>query len=189
MLLYILEDKHVPQCFSGFPIQVVLLPVPIGDQEFAARGFVVRWATVTGRMCGVPAHAQAACACCLRVSQLSVEVVRERIFMYACRQRCVGQVLRVRSLICMYASPPNMDPFFVQGLDVKTSEQIEKEAHSSWNPNGRPPLSKWLLKSQEEWAPQRLRAVGNIVIPRQATLALHILADADMKARRSTVRR
>lgn len=101
-----------------------------------------------------------------------------------CRASLASQVLNLH--VCQ---PSQHGSFFVQGLDVKTSEQIEKEAHSSWNPNGRPPLSKWLLKSQEEWAPQRLRAVGNIVIPRQATLALHILADADMKARRSTVRR
>ena len=97
--------------FFWFPIQVGFASSAHWRSGVCSKSFVVRWATVTGRMCGVPAHAQAACACCLRVSQLSVEVVRERIFMYACRQRCVGQVLRVRSLMCMYASPPNMDPF------------------------------------------------------------------------------
>ena len=34
----------------------------------------------------------------------SIEVVRERIFMYACRQRCVGQVLRVRFLVNWFCS-------------------------------------------------------------------------------------
>lgn len=70
----------------------------------------------------------------------------------------------------------------IQDLNIKTDSQIQLEAHLPWNIRGKPPLHEWLLQSQdeEEHLLDRLKAAGNIVIPRQAQLALHLLADGDI---------
>ena len=45
-----------------------------------------------------------------------------------------------------------------------------------WHPETRPVLSEWLAAKQNALDKSRLKAVGNIVIPAQARLALNLMA-------------
>ena len=69
----------------------------------------------------------------------------------------------------------------MEGLDLKTAEFLEAKAQLPWNPSGKPEVWQWLQQQQESGAPDRLKAMGNIVIPAQCQLALQILSHADMK--------
>ena len=62
-----------------------------------------------------------------------------------------------------------------QDLQLMTPHEIEKQAHMCYHFRERPPLSQWLQDSQNEEDKARLAAVGNLVIPRCASLAMHLL--------------
>ena len=47
---------------------------------------------------------------------------------------------------------------------------------TAWHPETRPVLSEWLAAKQSALDKNRLKAVGNIVIPAQARLALNLMA-------------
>lgn len=66
-----------------------------------------------------------------------------------------------------------------QDVRVLTLEKMIREAHECHHfGKHRPPLHEWLVKNQSESDRMRLKAVGNIVIPRCARLAAHIMAHA-----------
>lgn len=55
-----------------------------------------------------------------------------------------------------------------------TPEQMHREAHAKWNALGRLPLRDWLVHSVTPQDLERLKAVGNCVMPKVARLALHV---------------
>ena len=64
-------------------------------------------------------------------------------------------------------------------MRVMTLEQMQFEAHQyHFFGERKPLLQDWLVQSQSEEDKMRLKAVGNIVIPRCARLAAHIMAHA-----------
>ena len=66
-----------------------------------------------------------------------------------------------------------------QGLRLKTAEEMHEDAKRPWNVAGKPELTTWLLQRQGEHDIPRLKSLGNIVIPAQARMALHLLAHLD----------
>lgn len=67
----------------------------------------------------------------------------------------------------------------VQGMKLKTEEEMHRDAKLPWNPRGKPELTTWLLARQGQHDVARLKSLGNIVIPAQARVALHLLAHLD----------
>jgi hypothetical protein len=66
-----------------------------------------------------------------------------------------------------------------QDVRVLTLEKMIREAHECHHfGKHRPPLHEWFVKNPSESDRMRLKAVGNIVIPRCARLAAHIMAHA-----------
>jgi hypothetical protein len=57
-----------------------------------------------------------------------------------------------------------------------SADMMMSQARRVWNPAAKPPLEKWLVKKQSEQDRSRLTAVGNIVMPRVAQLAIHMLS-------------
>ena len=62
-----------------------------------------------------------------------------------------------------------------QDVKLFSEEHMLKQAHSPWNSGGKPPLHNWLVKSQCEEDRNRLKCIGNIVMPRVAELGMHML--------------
>ena len=50
-----------------------------------------------------------------------------------------------------------------------------KQATEAWNPAAKLPLERWLVKSQTDLDRERLTAIGNVVMPRVARFAVHLL--------------
>lgn len=56
-----------------------------------------------------------------------------------------------------------------------TSKDIEQQAHQRFHFRSPPPLCDWLAHTQSASDQKRLHAVGNVVIPRCASLAMHVI--------------
>ena len=68
---------------------------------------------------------------------------------------------------------------FWQNLQIMTKEEIKRQANFCQHfSHRRPPLTSWLLNTKGAYDKLRLEAVGNIVIPRCAALAMQIMAAA-----------
>ena len=65
-----------------------------------------------------------------------------------------------------------------QGFKLKSAEQIHESANMCWNLRNQPAITTWLSNSQLSSDKERLRCVGNMVIPKCAQLAMHILLTA-----------
>lgn len=65
-----------------------------------------------------------------------------------------------------------------QGVKIMTDEEIEDQANKCLLMASGPCPSTWLSKQQSQSDKIRLTAVGNVVIPKCAALAMHILARA-----------
>lgn len=55
---------------------------------------------------------------------------------------------------------------------------IHENANQCHNLRNRPPLASWLSNSQTKSDQARLHAIGNMVIPKCATLAMHLLVNS-----------
>ena len=60
-------------------------------------------------------------------------------------------------------------------------EEMVEEAHKCHHLRQMPPLTTWLINEHDSLDGERLRALGNIVIPRMASLACSILGNAQDK--------
>ena len=65
-----------------------------------------------------------------------------------------------------------------QGFKLKSAEQIHESANMCWNLRNQPAITTWLSNSQLSSDKERLRCGGNMVIPKCAQLAMHILLTA-----------
>ncbi|CAK9032423.1 unnamed protein product [Durusdinium trenchii] len=83
---------------------------------------------------------------------VGVQVCRERVFLLATK-----------------------GDFHFQNLTLMTSDEMESRALEPWNHRDRPELHCWLSTECTQQDQQRLQSVGNMVIPRCAQLALHVL--------------
>ena len=64
----------------------------------------------------------------------------------------------------------------MQGLDVMRGDEMQNQVSREWNPGSQIPLRNWMQDTQCPEDKARLKAVGNIVFPKSAQLALHIIA-------------
>lgn len=62
-----------------------------------------------------------------------------------------------------------------QGMRFLTNDEMIAEAHRCHHFRKAPPLHTWLQHSQETMDSRRLKAIGNVVIPKVASLACQIL--------------
>lgn len=53
-------------------------------------------------------------------------------------------------------------------------EDMHRQANARWNDLGRVPIHAWLMPSATELDKRRLKACGNVVMPRVGQLALHV---------------
>ena len=90
---------------------------------------------------------------CLKKLRAHAEVNRERTFFMAVKQGFVPR----------------------PGFQLLTAEKADAEAHELWNVTAKPKLYDWLSLNQQPDEKSRLHALGNVVYPRQARLALHWL--------------
>ena len=54
---------------------------------------------------------------------------------------------------------------------------MHEQVKRPWNPGNAMPLRNWMNADQNKEDVQRLKTVGNIVFPKAAQLALHLLAN------------
>ena len=67
----------------------------------------------------------------------------------------------------------------VQDAKLMTEAEIHAEANKCHNLRNRPCVSQWLIQSHDKQDASRLHAVGNMVLPKCAALAFHLMAAAD----------
>jgi hypothetical protein len=122
---------------------------------------------------------------------LCVEVFRERVFMVAMKQHCgKSHILEAACSKVIFQSDQSVNSgpdfyeigvevclSFLEGMELKTNEQIQRQANSLWNPLGRVPVHDWLLRAStlSQVDCNRLEALGNVVMPACASLALHLM--------------
>jgi hypothetical protein len=53
------------------------------------------------------------------------------------------------------------------------AQEIEAESNALWNPMGRSPVWTWLTQEPLVHAKERLKTLGNAVMPRCGRLAMH----------------
>lgn len=160
-------------------------------QEFEKRGFYLLWTVATGQMAGLhvlfwewsfQTYRNSFAALKFSVCQF-YQVTRSNgtgslsspwrkgLANLSSRPAASGNVIReidVPFFSCYC--------FWLQGVSPMSFEQIQSAAHQCHHLRNKPPVSKWLLQSRGQGHEFRLRACGNVVIPRCADLALHILA-------------
>ena len=56
-----------------------------------------------------------------------------------------------------------------------SSAEMDFNANKPWNVRGRVPLLRWLNHTQDEKDKERLKTVGNLVMPACGRLAMHIM--------------
>ena len=66
--------------------------------------------------------------------------------------------------------------FSVQGMDLMSGSEMHKQVSRTWNPGSEIPLRNWMNDTQNAEDRARLKCVGNIVFPKAAQMALHIIA-------------
>lgn len=72
-----------------------------------------------------------------------------------------------------------MKKVFWQNVEIMTKDEIARQAHFCKHfSHRRPALSSWLLQKKGVYDTLRLNAVGNIVIPQCAALAVQVMAAA-----------
>ena len=69
----------------------------------------------------------------------------------------------------------------LQDHRLLTAEEIEAESNSIWNRKGRIPLWTWLSDAPVADSKQRLKMLGNAVMPRCGRLALHLMLHQHQK--------
>ena len=68
-----------------------------------------------------------------------------------------------------------------QDFKLKTVKEMNEQANADWNCESKPELSKWLKAKQCPIDKERLKAVGNIVFPKCAQLAVNVIAHEVLK--------
>lgn len=56
-----------------------------------------------------------------------------------------------------------------------SADEIERESNAVWNPKGRVPVWTWLSEEQNPGQKERLKMLGNAVMPRCGRLAMHLM--------------
>mmetsp|Transcript_74797 Transcript_74797/g.151276 ORF Transcript_74797/g.151276 Transcript_74797/m.151276 type:complete len:438 (-) Transcript_74797:25-1338(-) len=99
----------------------------------------------------------------------------------ACRQRGLSLTWATVSLsncglaagrkrVFLLAAAPGVNPF-----GPYQERSFEDWAREEWNPGCYVPIHKWLVNQRSEEDQQRMHALGNVVVPRQASLGAQIL--------------
>ena len=70
----------------------------------------------------------------------------------------------------------------LQGLRCMSDAEMIAEAHKCHHLRRMPRVTNWLLEEQDPGDGERLHALGNIVIPKMAELACHILGRVHSQA-------
>ena len=88
----------------------------------------------------------------------------------------------------MLATKPGCNPFAHLLAEAGISVTVNKDgcppqakpvgewAREAWNPEAKLPMFRWLNAEQTDRERDRLKTLGNLVVPRQAALAAHVLA-------------
>lgn len=68
-----------------------------------------------------------------------------------------------------------------QGRTIEPVENLQSWPEQSWHAASKPPLEKWLAESSSADDKSRLHALGNVVLPDMAHMALSLLAHGAKK--------
>ena len=69
----------------------------------------------------------------------------------------------------------------MQDIPKMSAETMRSAAEADWNFAGAQPLREWLAPSQSSQDCERLRCLGNVVVPQCARLGLHIMVHEAQK--------
>ena len=69
----------------------------------------------------------------------------------------------------------NFDFCWLQDTALMTESQMMRQATRPWNASNKPPLHQWLSDTQTKMDQERLKCIGNTVLPKCGQLALHLL--------------
>ena len=168
-------------------------PEAFQRQEFAARGWVVHWITVAGQQVGVQVGRLS-----LPLVHFSIagcpgmhEVKRERVFLLATRRGFTFPAPRsefwrvVPAQVSRKFECHECLVIAAQDTQVMPKDAMMDAANLTWTERGFLPLRQWLCFSRSASDDQRLKCLGNIVIPRCAQLGLHQLVHELQGAHRS----
>ena len=76
-----------------------------------------------------------------------------------------------RSLVCIC----HRHSLHIKAVNIMSRDKMMSAAQLLWDPDGIIPLHHWLSPSRDREDSERLRCLGNIVIPKCAALAMHQL--------------
>lgn len=96
--------------------------------------------------------------CVVSGRMCGLHVNRDRVFIMATKTRCAAM--------------------FQAGIQIKSEKEIHEEANKCWNLRNQPPITTWLAQSLGKHDLHRLHAIGNMVLPKCACLAMHLLLHA-----------
>lgn len=124
-------------------------------------GFPCQGASTAGKQLGLEELLQRGFSvrwCVVSGRMCGLHVNRDRVFIMATKTRCAAM--------------------FQAGIQIKSEKEIHEEANKCWNLRNQPPITTWLAQSLGKHDLHRLHAIGNMVLPKCACLAMHLLLHA-----------
>lgn len=152
-------------------------------QETEKRGWHMTWAKITGYMCGAFATASTEPTTFnLRSKLLWNFLGLARKDLHTCPRSKV-QFLRGPSIgdpdewpiISFVFGIVSIFSIGWQGFKLMDPELMRNLSTSQWHPESRPELSTWMEHTPSEWSSERLKAIGNVVFPDMAAVALNAI--------------
>ena len=117
------------------------------------------------------------------MSSVVFKVNRERVFILATRStKSLKRICKAIDSKSSLFEHPCLNPCQVTGL--MNLQEIHAQANQCWHFRNQPRLCDWLQHSQSDEDEARLHAIGNLVLPRCAHLAMNVLSAATLEADR-----
>lgn len=114
---------------------------------------------------------------------LLTEVFRQRVFIVATKPGfnfkdqlllAFGMFWQVKATT-IQGSQSSKHSVALQDARLKTATEFEEQCHRPWNSSQKPLLQDWLVSSFSKDDAKRLHAVGNVVFPKAAELAINLV--------------
>lgn len=182
LMLFIIQAGHTildGECKNVLAWCVVW---PTIWQEFVARGFKLQWINVTGHQVGthvwISGHQVGNP---FSLSWPTPKVSRDRVFVLATRNGfSFEESSSVKCNVCnclrwSYVCFCHRHSLHIKAVNIMSRDKMMSAAQLLWDPDGIIPLHQWLSPSRDREDSERLRCLGNIVIPKCAALAMHQL--------------
>ena len=139
-------------------------------QECQRRKLEVQWCTTKLHNVGLAVHASTSKIHGVSSQETCFKAGRARVFFLCSRP---GQRVFKDRVSRLSHGSAFLLQCVLQDLPVRPLNSFLMEP---WNIDSRPPMFKWLQTEQSDSDKARLRMMGNLVVPRMASLAIQVLA-------------